>query len=895
MEGVLGMTASDPSRTPAAGNSLVERALLSVTSEADPWFAVTTVLDLIVTDMDCDWLGVITPESMDQAGLKILAFRDSRPGDPPRFDVASAPALKEALGRCLETRLPVRIDEETAGPGSGDGVAPYNFGSAALFPIAQGNEALGVLTFMGSRSVVIPPMLELQLPGICTVVALALRNLTLSGQLERQELFGQCSEQLVAMIARGSTEQELYAFLSGFLGAAFGTDMACIGTFSDDGQWVILQSVHDTRKGSEPRTLQPIRVGDERESGGTPNGGIIDRPDLTLADVPEAWRQYAAEAGVGSLFAVPLADPGGIWGLAILADEETGAVLGPRDRQLFRILIQHASPLLQNSRIMRDLRHSVEGFQLLFETSREVSSVLSLTEVPRIMAQRAMDLSQSDECLVLLLEPDGRTLKPVLALSEYQAEMMQIEAQIGEGITGYVASTRAGEYVNRVDLDPRSRHIPGTPVTMEALLSVPLICAHKLIGVMSLYKLDGRQYTDLDLATITIFATQAAIAIENARLFESVAAERTRLSTMIQQMEEAVFFCDGGGTILVVNSAAQMLAGREEPLAGTAFTEALNDEMRETLTSIVQDLRTKSGRNITREFPFAGRFVLGSFTAIRDEKDGMTGLVVLCKDITDLKAMESQLLQSSKMSAVGQLASGVAHEFNNLIAAIYGYAQFMKDNRDERILTKGINIILNSSERARDLTRSLLTFSRNSEGRFEAVDLNEVIDDAILLVEQQLTKEGIRLVRDYGRLPHAWADRGRLQEVFLNLISNSRHAMPNGGTITLATRPEEDRLVAEVTDTGSGIPPENIGRIFDPFFTTKGPLGGARTPGTGLGLFTVYNTVTAHGGKVEVSSESEKGTRVRLLLPSRVSPPCTPPRPADITPSGPPNLVRRVG
>jgi two-component system NtrC family sensor kinase len=250
--------------------------------------------------------------------------------------------------------------------------------------------------------------------------------------------------------------------------------------------------------------------------------------------------------------------------------------------------------------------------------------------------------------------------------------------------------------------------------------------------------------------------------------------------------------------------------------------------------------------------------------------------MTLWKDITDLKTIESQLLQSSKMSAVGQLASGVAHEFNNLIAAIYGYAQFMKDNRDEKLFEKGIRIILSSSERARDLTRSLLTFSRVAEGRREALDLNELMNDVLLLVEQQLSKEGIRVERDYGRLPHLLAERSRLQEVFLNLLSNARHAMPNGGILTFRSRVEPEGLMVEIADTGVGIPADHLPKIFEPFFTTKGPLNGTRIPGTGLGLFTVYNIVQAHGGLVDVTSVPGEGTTVRLVFPSSAGAPAAP-------------------
>jgi signal transduction histidine kinase len=337
---------------------------------------------------------------------------------------------------------------------------------------------------------------------------------------------------------------------------------------------------------------------------------------------------------------------------------------------------------------------------------------------------------------------------------------------------------------------------------------------------------------------------------------------------MIEQMEEAVFLCDGDGSTRILNPAARTLVSTGVDPVGHGLLELCLPSIKDKVVTALDQLEAGGGRNVTVEVQAGDRCVLGSFTAIRDADGRISGLIVVCKDITDLKAMQSRLTHSSKMSAVGQLASGVAHEFNNLIAAIYGYAQFMKSNRDERVFHKGIEIILKSSERARNLTRSLLTFSRSSEGGREAADLNEILDDALLLVEQQLARSGIKVNRSYGRLPHLWVDRGAIQEAFLNLISNARHAMDTGGTLALSTRETGGSVVSEISDTGVGIPPEHIEKIFDPFFTTKGPLNSAKLPGKGLGLYTVYATVTAHGGRVEVSAnESGVGTTVRLVLP----------------------------
>jgi C4-dicarboxylate-specific signal transduction histidine kinase len=190
-------------------------------------------------------------------------------------------------------------------------------------------------------------------------------------------------------------------------------------------------------------------------------------------------------------------------------------------------------------------------------------------------------------------------------------------------------------------------------------------------------------------------------------------------------------------------------------------------------------MRHEEERNVTQEYAVRGRTYLCSITAVRaDETVQGEGEVILIKDITDLKEIENQLLQSSKMSAVGQLAAGVAHEFNNLMASVYGYAQFMKQHPENAaVVQKGVEVILRSSERARELPTSRLTFCGRRPGRREPVDVNQILTDTLLLLHRQMEKSGVRVERNAERIPLTVADPGKLQEV-LNMLVNAQQAMP---------------------------------------------------------------------------------------------------------------------
>ena len=242
-----------------------------------------------------------------------------------------------------------------------------------------------------------------------------------------------------------------------------------------------------------------------------------------------------------------------------------------------------------------------------------------------------------------------------------------------------------------------------------------------------------------------------------------------------------------------------------------------------------------------------------------------SGTIVVLEDITDRVRLEAQLQHSDKMASIGLLAAGVAHEVNTPLAGISSYAQLLRgqiDSTDPRsVLAQKIET---QSFRAAEIISSLLRFSRSADIEQAPVDLNRVLLDVLALSELQLTSVNVKVRQELA--PHLPAVRGsasRLQQVFFNLISNARDAMPHGGWLTVATWCEVDSVIAEVRDTGDGIPRDHIRRIYDPFFTTKG-VG----RGTGLGLSVAYGIVQDHRGSISVESVPRVGTAFRVALPA---------------------------
>ncbi|HSE83290.1 MAG TPA: ATP-binding protein [Thermodesulfobacteriota bacterium] len=234
----------------------------------------------------------------------------------------------------------------------------------------------------------------------------------------------------------------------------------------------------------------------------------------------------------------------------------------------------------------------------------------------------------------------------------------------------------------------------------------------------------------------------------------------------------------------------------------------------------------------------------------------------------ELQETQIQLVQAEKMSAVGQLAGGVAHEFNNILTGIIGYTNFAMSRTNIEQIRKDLSVVQKASDRAAEIVKKLLSFSRHREEGFQLALIDQVIEDTLILIERSLESEGIRVVRHYGKIPPIKMNVGEMQQVVLNIVINSKHAMPKGGVIAISTELEEDYVRVDFSDTGVGIPKENLPKIFEPFFTTKGSLGSGSVPGTGLGLSVTYAIVERHGGRIDVSSEVGKGTTFTIKIPN---------------------------
>jgi signal transduction histidine kinase len=234
----------------------------------------------------------------------------------------------------------------------------------------------------------------------------------------------------------------------------------------------------------------------------------------------------------------------------------------------------------------------------------------------------------------------------------------------------------------------------------------------------------------------------------------------------------------------------------------------------------------------------------------------------------ELNRKQAELIQSSKLAAVGTFAAGIAHEFNNLLAGMLGHAEIGYRIDDVAEKNHSLDIVIQSCKRGRSITQGLLTFARRREHKRQLANVTSAIDEIMMLVELDLRKSQIEIVRNIGIVPPTVCDLGQISQVVLNLVTNARDAMkPQGGTLTLGLHERNGVIEISVADTGSGIPETIRDTIFEPFVTTKGALGGSQTPGTGLGLSVSYGIVRDHGGEILVASDIGRGTTMTVRLP----------------------------
>jgi two-component system NtrC family sensor kinase len=435
-----------------------------------------------------------------------------------------------------------------------------------------------------------------------------------------------------------------------------------------------------------------------------------------------------------------------------------------------------------------------------------------------------------------------------------------------------------------------------TIADLEYTYYVPCTIRNRTIAYLGVSRTEqGDFLSSQDLDLLVSLAGYLGIAVENARLYQSLerkAEEFARLKefseNIVESINVGILAADLDGKVESWNTQLERLTGiSREQASGRTLQELLPADLCERFEQtkgqigvhhiLKYTLRTTTpavvnGRNGHHNGngngnggPKVHESVVNLAVAPLVSKDQeQIGHLVIFDDITERSALERKLMQADKLSSIGLLAAGVAHEVNTPLAVISSYAQMLaKQVSGDEAKSKLLEKIAKQTFRASEIVNSLLNFSRTSPTEFEEVDLNRVARETASLIEHQLKSARIEVAVDLDAAPVCIkGNSGKLQQVFLNLFLNARDAMEHGGTLRIHSRAEDGTARIEVSDSGPGIPQEHLARIYDPFFTTKGAK-----KGTGLGLAVTYGIVKEHSGLIEVESRPGAGTRFHLQFP----------------------------
>jgi PAS domain S-box-containing protein len=411
---------------------------------------------------------------------------------------------------------------------------------------------------------------------------------------------------------------------------------------------------------------------------------------------------------------------------------------------------------------------------------------------------------------------------------------------------------------------------------------VPCVATEGTIAVLAVGRKDtGEPLSSEDTGLLAAVAGQIATALENARLYrqlhlKAIEVDRMRAfnENILESLDDGLLVVDLDDRVVRWNRALEQLYGvTRTTAAGRTLGELFDPVFVEAVRAARRD--TPEGATLSRVLLVArgdredeSLIVNAAVVPLRpaDGQDAAAaGTIVIVEDVTARVQLEEQLRLSEKMASIGLLAAGVAHEVNTPLTGISSFTQMLLENADPQDpRTRLLEKIERQTFRAAKIVNGLLTLSRPASSDRSSFDVNVVITDVLGLLEHQFETHRIRVRRELSDTPVVVLGlEHKLQQVFLNLFLNAKDAMPKGGWLSIATRVEGNRAIAEVSDTGSGIPSEYLARIYDPFFTTK-----AIGQGTGLGLSITYGIVREHEGAIECESGIGQGTRFILSFPA---------------------------
>ncbi|MCC6964162.1 MAG: GAF domain-containing protein [candidate division Zixibacteria bacterium] len=513
----------------------------------------------------------------------------------------------------------------------------------------------------------------------------------------------------------------------------------------------------------------------------------------------------------------------------------------------------------------------IANYKTLLEIAAAVNSTLVTDDILQIVMKRAIELLKAERGFLMLLD-DANQLQFRTVYNLCKEELMQEDFKYSGTVANRVATSGIAEYTSDAQNDERfSKQESIRSLNLRSIVCVPLKIQDKVIGVIYLdSSSEGRLFFESDLYLFELFATQAAIAINNSRLYERILRLKRFNENIVSNTPVGLVVVNGQFEILTMNASAERIFGQQ--LASTASVTTLLDSsnLERWEQSMKNVLATGTPENLPRCYLTIGeeeKVVSAKVSPLEDTDHHGRGLIIAIEDITEKTILENYVTISEKLIAKGEMAASIGHELNNFLAIISNNAELLQIRLNKGEVDKAersVQAILDNIGKIKRFTDNLMDLSKLDQ-ELVNYNVNHLIDDLLFTIKsQQRFKRVGFVVRMSPEIPDIEIDVGQIQQVFLNLLYNAADAL-DGGTgkseIVLTTRREGDFVVATVRDSGCGIPTENLEKVFEPHFSTK-------QHGHGLGLSNCKRIVENHGGQISVQSKVGEYTEFKVTLPT---------------------------
>ncbi len=590
----------------------------------------------------------------------------------------------------------------------------------------------------------------------------------------------------------------------------------------------------------------------EPPSWGGTGGGAEDAPNLASMAAPVRWG--------GEFFGV----------LYIIGGP--AREFGAGEANLLDLFASQAAVSIRNARLFEEAKSRAERLSVVNRIASAVGAALSLDELLEIVYRETLALFAPDAFFIALYDEKSGEIE----LRFRMDEGIRIPAErvpAGGGLASRVIAGKKPLLIPDVQREKGGVEAGSRDrgQMLRTWLGVPMLLGDRVVGVISVQSYKTGAYGEDDAELLSTVAGQISAAVERARLYQTLRDSEEKHRTLFEQAMDAIILQGADGTILDANERACRLLGYSR------------DELLRLNAADIAAPGLPLGAESGAESPASGRRMEGEYLT-RDGARvpveasialltvaGKPVVSIVAHDITMRRRVEEQLRQAQKMEAVGALAGGVAHDFNNILTSILGYATLLRQEVPVGSqLYEDVEAVAGSARRAAELTQQLRTFSRRTpQDEMKPVDLHDIIREVKSLLARTIDKSIVVETALEARLHTVEGISGQLHQALLNLCLNARDAMPMGGRVRIRTRTsaplhgsrgKAGRLSLSVSDTGTGMTQEVRDHLFEPFFTTK-------QSGRGLGLAMVYGIVRGHGGQIVVQSSPGAGSTFEIDLP----------------------------